>query len=202
MFIIAVTGGLASGKSTACEYFRSRGAVVIELDSVGHRLLEPGTDVYKDIVAEFGEEILGPEGRIERPLLARVAFRSFENTRKLNAITHHAIAAEVLPGLTEMGLLQNPPAVVVIDVPLLVEAPVYAEMADVVLAISAPEELRVARAVERGMMEYDARARIASQSTDVQRAAMADHVIVNDSSLEEFQTQLARFWTEVVEGAA
>lgn len=202
MFTIVVTGGLAAGKTTANEYFRSRGAVVIDLDSVGHRLLAPGTDVHRRLVETFGDGILDESGTIDRASLAAAAFRSYETAMRLNSIVHPAIAAEVLPGLTEMGLLQNPPPLVVVDVPLLVEAPVYAEMADIVLAISAPEESRIARAVARGMAEGDARARMGSQATDMQRAAMADYEIVNDSTLEDFRAALARFWHEVVEGAA
>lgn len=200
MYIITVTGGLAAGKGVACDYFHSRGAVVIDLDDVARRLLVPGHKIAVSLTEEFGEEILGEDGSIDRARLAKRAFADDASTSKLNKIVHPAVASEVLPGLTEMGLLQNPPRYVVLDVPMLVEAPVYVEMADVVVAIFAPEEIRVARAVDRGMDEADARARIARQATESERQAIADTVIENATTREEFLAALERFWDEVVEG--
>ncbi len=201
MFIITVTGGLAAGKSLACEYFRDRGAVVIDLDDVAHRLLLPGTPLVSRIAERFGDDVLDGEGGVDRALLARRAFADEDSARALNEIMHPAIARDVMPGLTEMGLLQNPPPYVALDVPMLVEAPLFAEVADVVVAISAPEETRVRRAVERGMDEEDARARIACQATDEERAEMADAVIENTGTKEQFLSALERFWDEVVEVA-
>ena len=98
--------------------------------------------------------------------------------------------------------MDRPPAVVVLEVPLLVEAPAFAEFGDVVLAIEAPESVRVARAVAFGRAEGDARARIACQAPDGARAALADRVIVNDSSIKDFERELERFWDEVVAPSA
>ena len=199
MYVLAVTGGIGAGKTTAVERLRSKGAVVISLDESAKRHLAPGTSVYDAVVEEFGEGILAEDGRIDTAALARTAFSSPERAARLNAIVHPAVVREIAPGLTEMGLLQNPPRVVVIDVPLLVEAPVFAELVGEVLAISAPEEERVRRAVARGMDEDDVRSRMACQATDEEREAMAGHVIVNDGTLEEFQEAVDRFWQEVVE---
>ena len=200
MYIVTVTGGLAAGKGVACDYFHSRGAVVIDLDEVARRFLAPGHPIAVRLVEEFGEGILDEGGGIDRAKLAKRAFEDDASALKLNKIVHPAVASEVLPGLTEMGLLQNPPRYVVLDVPMLVEAPVYVEMADVVVTISAPEEIRLARAVDRGMDEADARARIARQATESERQALADTVIMNATTREEFLAALERFWDGVVEG--
>ena len=97
MYAIALTGGIGAGKSVAAEYFASRGAVVIDLDGVATRLLEPWTDTCTAVVAEFGNDILGPDGRVDRAKLARVAFADDESAARLNRIMHPAVASEVMP---------------------------------------------------------------------------------------------------------
>lgn len=198
MFILVVTGGLGAGKSTATEYFASRGAVVFDLDTIAHRLLVPGTATHALVVKEFGEGVLGPDGGIDRAKLAEVAFADAESARRLNRITHQAVFREIGPGLTEMGLLPYPPAVVVLEVPMLVEAPEFMEFADLTVAVIAPVEKRVERAVAAGMSEPDARARIACQAKDEERIRIADHVIVNASDMRTFTAELERFWDEVI----
>jgi dephospho-CoA kinase len=198
MYIVAITGGIGAGKTIAADYFASRGAVVIDLDDVARGVLQPGTAVFARVVEAFGDEILDDGGAIDRAKLADVAFASDEATQRLNAIMHPAIASEVMPGLTDMGLLQNPPPLVVLVVPLLVEAPVYAEIADVIVTIEATVEDRIARVVERGMDEADARARVARQSTAAERAALADYVIPNAGTPEDYEARLAQIWDEVV----
>ncbi|MDY0086936.1 MAG: dephospho-CoA kinase [Coriobacteriia bacterium] len=201
MYVIALTGGIGAGKTTAAEVFRARGAVVLSLDDIAKRHLAPGMPVHDQIVAEFGAGVLEDGGTIDRRKLAATVFSSPERARRLNAIVHPAILREVGPGLRDMGLLLNPPRVVVLDVPLLVEAPVFGELAERVLAISAPENLRIGRAVEAGMDEADVRARIRCQATDAQREEMADEVIRNEGSLTEFQEALERYWDEVIADA-
>ena len=202
MYVLAVTGGLGAGKTTATDFLRSRGAVVLLLDDIARRQLEPGMPVFERVVEAFGPGVLDADGRIDTDALAGEAFSSAERARELNAIVHPAVLREVAPGLTEMGLLPNPPRMVAIDIPLLVEAPVFAELVDEVLAISAPEEMRVERAVARGMSEADARARIACQATDAEREAVADHVIINDTTLDEYLERLTRFWDDVIDDGA
>ncbi len=198
MHTIVVTGGLGAGKSTAAEYFRDRGAVVICLDSVAHSLMAPGSDLLGRVVEAFGADVLFADGSLDRSALARKAFAGPDAAERLNAIVHPAVAAEVGPALQDLRLLPEPPQVVVIEVPLLAEAPVFAELADQVLAIEAPEEARVARAAARGMSADEARARIDAQASDAQRAELADAVVRNDGSADQFQAALERFWTERV----
>lgn len=194
MFVILVTGGLGAGKSTAAKYFGTRGAVVLDLDEIGHRLLRPGSPAHPALIAAFGEEVVAEDGTIDRPALAKLAFASHKSAAKLNSIMHPAVFKDIGPGLTQMGLLPAPPQVVVLEVPLLVEAPEFTEFADEVLAVVAPLEQRVARAVAGGMPEADARARIGCQATDEERIRIADHVVINAGTLEAFLDELERFW--------
>lgn len=198
MFVIAVTGGIGSGKTTATRHFRSKGAVVVDLDNIAHRLLEPGSGPYTQIVETFGPEVVDEQGHIDRPALAHEAFASKESCTLLNQIMHPAVMREVLPSLVGLRLLAEPPTVVVIEVPLLVEAPAFAEAADIVLAVSADDEVRLNRCIAYGRTEDDALARMACQASDGEREALADRTIVNEGSLEDFLAALDRFWEEVV----
>jgi dephospho-CoA kinase len=196
MRVVVVTGGIGAGKSTAGEFLRSKGAVAIDTDRVAETLLEKGSPTLAHVAEEFGPDVLAPDGSLDRGALADAAFRSLASTRSLNAIVHPAIAREVGPSIANMRLLPDPPSVVVLEVPLIVEAPVFAEIADVVLAIAAPSEARIARAVAAGRAEDDVRRRLAVQASDMRREALADVVIENAGSKEEFLGELERFWDE------
>lgn len=198
MFVIVVTGGLGAGKSTACEYFRSRGATVVGLDEVAARVLAKGSPTLGMVAKHFGDDVLYADGSLDRAALAREAFSSVEATAALNDIVHPAVAREVGPALAEIRMMPHQPDVVVLEVPLLAEAPVFAELADEVVAIVAPEHLRVERAVARGMSDVDARRRIRVQATDAERAEMADVVIANDRDEDAFLERLAQYWEERV----
>jgi len=202
MFVIVVTGGIGAGKSVAVERFRSRGAVVLDLDDIAARLLADDPVLTYRVREAFGESVFDAAGQLDRAALAHAAFATTEAAAELNRIVHPAVAREVIPSLTDLQLLPFPPQVVVIDVPLLVEAPIFAEVADSVLAIEAPVETRVTRAVSRGMAEHDVRRRIACQATDAERAALAKRTIVNDGSLEDFNRALDRYWDETAAGHA
>ena len=195
MQVIVVTGGLGSGKSTAAKYFRSRGAWTLDLDDIAAKLLSPGTALLDRVASEFGgDEVLLPDGRLDRPALARKAFATSEATMRLNSIVHPAVAREVGVAIDQMRLLGEPPVAVVFEVPLLAEAPVLAEVADSVLAIVAPERLRISRAVARGMDEDEATRRIRRQASDADRAVLANAVILNAGDADEFEEELAAFW--------
>jgi len=198
MFVLVITGGLGAGKSTAAEFFRSRGATVIDLDDVAARVLEKGSPVLQRVAAEFGDDILLADGSLDRAALARVAFATPADAKRLNAIVHPAVAREVGPPLRELEMLPMRPEVVVLEVPLLAEAPVYRELADAVLAIVAPMEVRIARAVASGLDRADAVRRVSAQATDAERAALADVVIVNDADETHYHQALGRYWDEYV----
>jgi len=204
MQVIVLTGGIGAGKSTAAEFFRTRGAVALDLDDIAARLLSPGSPLLARVAEEFGgDEVLLADGRLDRPALARVAFTTPEVTQQLNAIVHPAVVREIGPSIADMRLLQEPPPVIVLEVPLLAEAPVFAELADIVVAIVGPESVRAARAIARGMAPDDVARRMRSQATDAERAELADVLIVNDGPIERFTSALERFWEEyVVDGGA
>lgn len=198
MYVLALTGGLGSGKSTAAEVFADRGAVVIDLDDIGKSLLEEAPAVRDRVIEEFGPEVRSDDGAVDRAALARLAFATEAATRKLNAIMHPAILAAVAGALDALALQGEPPQVVVLVVPLLAESPLFLEPVDAVLAISADEETRIARVLARGMSREDAENRLARQAGDAERREIADYVIDNEGTLEEFRAMVAEFWdTEI-----
>jgi dephospho-CoA kinase len=196
MRVVVITGGIGAGKSTAAAFLREKGAVVINSDRVAEQVLHKGSPVLDRIVEAFGPDVLLADGSLDRPALAREAFASLARTAELNAIVHPAVAREIGPSIANLRLLPDPPSVVVLEVPLLAEAPVFAELADVVVAIVAPERLRLERAIASGFSAADASRRLAVQASDAQRAALADTVIVNDADKERFLDELDRFWDE------
>lgn len=199
MYILALTGGLGSGKSTAAELLEQLGAVVIDLDVVAKTLLEEVPAVRDRVVAAFGEKIVGPDGKIDRGALAAEAFTSAERTSELNAIVHPAVLAAVSGALDTLALQGEPPRVVVLVIPLLAESPLFLEEVDAVLAISAPEDVRLERVVGRGMPLADAEARLSRQVGDAERREIADYVIENDSDIESFRRAVLEFWETEIE---
>ena len=194
MYVLAVTGGIGSGKSTATRLFAERGAVVIDLDDLAKAMIDPYGPLVDVVAAEFGRDLLTDEGGIDHARLAKQAFASPENARRLDAIVHPGVLSATGGALDMLAAQGRPPAVVVIDIPLLVEAPTFFEIVDAVLAISADEDTRFERLAARGMSEEDARARMAAQATDAERRDVADWVLNNDGSIESFRHELAAFW--------
>ena len=198
MYVLALTGGLGSGKSTAAQVFAERGAVVIDLDEIGKTLLTQAAVVRERVVGAFGEGILGADGLIDRAALAAAAFATEEGTARLNAIMHPAILAAVAGALDTLALQGEQPPAVVLVIPLLVESPLFLEPVDAVLAISANEDVRIERAMARGMSREDAENRLARQASDGERREIADYVIENDGDIESFQAAIGEFWdTEI-----
>lgn len=202
MHVIVITGGIASGKSTACEHLQSKGAVVISTDAIAHGILASNPGKRDELVKAFGSGILDSAGHIDRKALAAIVFRDPQATSRLNAITHPAILRELSEGVAALRLLQSPPEVVIVEIPLLAEAPAFAEVADTVLAIEAPERDRVERALLWGRDEGDIRRRVALQATDAERSSLADTVIVNDGSKEELLGKLDEYWELVTSRGA
>jgi dephospho-CoA kinase len=198
LFVLVVTGGIGSGKSEAARFFAAKGALVLDLDETARDIVLPDPTVRKHLVDAFGRHILRPDGAVSAPGLAEAAFSSEGGAARLNAIVHPAVTRALDAELARLRALPQAPAVVVVEVPLLAEAPHVREGADRVLALAAPAELRVGRAVERGMAETDARARLAAQATDAERAALADDVIVNDGGLDDLRRELQAYWEREV----
>jgi dephospho-CoA kinase len=186
---VGLTGGVGSGKSTVSALLAEHGAVVIDADAIAREVVEPGTQGFEAVVAEFGAGIVGPDGGLDRPALAAVVFRDEDRRAALNAIVHPLVGQRT----AELMAAAPAGAVVVFDIPLLVENDLAASF-DVVVVVQATVETRLARLAGRGMAETDARERMAVLATDEQRRAVADEVIVNDGSRDELRERVSALW--------
>lgn len=198
MKIIVVIGGIGSGKSTVSAAFRDLGAAFIDLDVVGHDILLRD-DLKADLVAAFGPEIIGADGEVVRPELAKRAFVSPEKTALLNATTHPRLIEEAkrrLAAFEEDGALATIIEISPYDGP---EGSfgVFTDMADAVVAVVAPIDVRVKRATGK-FSEEDVRNRIARQASDDERRGWATHVVVNDSTIEKLRWEVEEIWDSVV----
>ncbi|MCZ2856982.1 dephospho-CoA kinase [Blastococcus sp. VKM Ac-2987] len=196
MLRIGLTGGIGSGKSTVSRLLADRGALVVDADRIARAVLEPGTPGLAAVAAEFGDGVLAADGSLDRAALAAVVFADAGARRRLDALVHPLVRQRS----AELIAAAPADAVVVNDVPLLVETG-QAGSYDLVLVVETDVETRVARLIERGLTEADARARIAAQATDEQRRAVADVVLDNSGTQAELAEQLDRLWTERVEPA-
>ncbi|WP_425846159.1 dephospho-CoA kinase [Agrococcus sp. TSP3-2-1] len=193
MPLVALTGGIASGKSTIAGRLAERGAVVVDADALVRELQHPGQPVLREIAEAFGEHLLLPDGSLDRAALGALVFADDAARRQLNGIVHPAVGRESARRF-RAALDADPEAVVVYDVPLLVEARA-SDPWELVVVAHAPADVRVARLVAlRGMDEADARARVASQASDEQRLAIADVVIDTAGDLEHTLAQADALW--------
>lgn len=194
MVRVGLTGGIGSGKSEVSARLAAKGAVVIDADLLAREVVAPGTDGLREVVEAFGNEVLTAEGALDRPALGMLVFGDEPARRKLEAIIHPRVRARA----AEIEASADPDAVIVHDIPLLVETG-QADRFDLVLVVDVPPELQVARLVaNRGMSEDEARARIASQATREQRLAAADVVVPNDGSLAELDARIDEIWPRLV----
>jgi dephospho-CoA kinase len=198
MLMVGLTGGIGSGKSAVAARMVELGAVLIDADLLARDAVAPGTPGLAEVVAAFGAELLTGTGELDRAAMARVVFSDPDARRRLEAIVHPRVRAA-----TEARVAAAPAdAIVVNELPLLVEAGL-AGAYDLIVVVLAGVDLRVARLVrDRGMAETEVRARIAAQATDEQRRAVADVVITNDGSLAELRSTVDRAWFDRIRPAA
>jgi dephospho-CoA kinase len=190
VLVIGLTGGIGSGKSTASALLAAKGAVVLDADAITRSLQVPGTDVFAAIVERFGPSVVGPDGELDRAALAEVVFADEQAKRDLEGIVHPAVGAVMVQRLQE---LTDTDAVVIYDVPLLVESGRKGYGA--VIVVDVDPEIAITRLVEqRGMTEADARARIANQVSREERLAVADRVLDNSGTREQLQLQVDEAW--------
>ncbi|NQX06788.1 dephospho-CoA kinase [Rathayibacter sp. VKM Ac-2856] len=193
MHLAALTGGIASGKSTVARRLAELGAVVVDADRLAREVVEPGEPALAAIAERFGPGTLRADGTLDRAALGAIVFSDSSAREDLNAITHPAVSRRSQE-LFAAAAAADPSAVVVYDVPLLAEARGAAEF-DEVVVVHAPEETRVERLVAlRGMTEAEARARVGSQASDEERLALADAVIDASGTLEETLSQVDALW--------
>ncbi|WP_061006317.1 dephospho-CoA kinase [Mycolicibacterium mucogenicum] len=192
MLRIGLSGGIGAGKSTVSSTFAAEGAIVVDGDVIAREVVEPGTEGLAALVAAFGEDILLPDGSLNRPALAAVAFSDEDKRKTLNGIVHPLV------GKRRAELIDAAPvgSVVVEDIPLLVESQM-APLFPLVIMVHADEDVRVARLIEhRGFSEEDARARIAAQATIEQRQAVADVWLDNHGSADELAAKARELWEQ------
>jgi dephospho-CoA kinase len=197
MFMVGLTGGIGSGKSTVAAMLAARGAVVVDADAIAREVVEPGRPALARLVERFGPEILAPDGSLDRAALAAAAFVSEEAKKDLEAITHPAIAEEFLRRVAEAP----PDAIVVHDVPLLVESARGYDYGAVIV-VEAPLEVRLARLEARGVPREDAQRRIAHQASDEERRKVATWVVDNSGDLARLEAQVEGIWRELRARAA
>jgi dephospho-CoA kinase len=194
MLMVGLTGGIGAGKSAVAARLAALGALVIDADRLAREAVAPGSDGLAEVVRVFGEDVLDARGALDRPSLGRLVFGDEAARRRLEEIVHPRVRART----AELINAAPPDAIVVNDVPLLVEAGL-AGAYDLVIVVLAPEPVRVARLVsERGMTREEAEARIAAQASDDQRRAIADVVIDNSGSLADLVRQVDRVWHDVL----
>ena len=214
MLRVGLTGSLGSGKSTVAAMLRSLGAVVIEADALGRDLMEPGHEVFDQIVTQFGPQVLSADGRLNRSRLAEIAFNE-GHLQDLNAIVHPAVI-DLQRRLMNEAFARNPKAVAVIESALIFEVvrdarargdkdsglADWRRRIDRIIVVTAPDDLKIARFVARlnlppekqAAAEADARSRLAHQIPDAEKAAQADYVIDNSGDLASLQQQVNALW--------
>jgi dephospho-CoA kinase len=190
--LIGLTGGIGSGKSSVSALLAGRGAVIVDADAITRDLQRPGEPVFASIVERFGPEVVGADGTLDRPALAAIAFGDTAALADLNALVHPAVGAAIAAAIEAHA---GTDAVVVLDVPLLVESTNPRSDLAGLLVVDCPVDVAVERLVsQRGMDEADARARIARQASREQRLERADHVIDNAGPPEALPALVAEAW--------
>ena len=188
---VALTGGIASGKSTVVAILEELGAVVIDSDKLAREVVEPGTPGLAAVVEEFGEEVLAEDGSLDRPALGRVVFADEARRKRLEAILHPLIRQRS----AAIAAAADPAALVVHDIPLLVESG-QADRFDAVVVVDVPVEIQVDRMMaDRGWTREDAESRVRAQASREDRLAVATYVVDNTGTREDLRDRV----TEVVE---
>jgi len=189
MLKVALTGGIATGKSDVLERFRRRGVPCLDADHLAHGVTAAGTEATTAIAARFGDDVLAADGSVDRARLGPIVFADESARRDLEALVHPAVYRAIAAGLRAFDLLGGFP-VAIVDVPLLYESGRERDF-DRVIATTCPAEMQLARLLERGLNETDARQRMAAQWPADKKAARADFVIRTDGTFEETDHQVA-----------
>ena len=200
MLRVGLTGGIGSGKSQVTRLLAAKGAVVVDADVVAREVVEPGTEGLRRVVEDFGEQVLRPDGTLDRAALGALVFADPERLQKLNAIVHPLIGQRTAELVAAAE--QSDAHVLVHDVPLLVENGLT-ELYDEVVVVAADPRTQLDRLVRlRGMAEEQARQRIAAQAPLEDKLAAATAVLRNDGSLRDLAEQVDRLWDDLVRKAS
>jgi len=195
MYLIGLTGGIASGKSVVAQRLAKHGGVHVDADALAREVVAPGTPGLAAIEAQFGRDVIAADGSLNRAALGAVIFTDPEKRTKLNEITHPAVWIQARKRFAAAAAA-DPTSVVIYDVPLLVEASGDRQMDfDLIVVVHASTETRIQRLIElRGMTREEAMHRLNSQASDAERLAIADVVIDSDGSIDATQQQADELW--------
>jgi len=196
--VLAVTGGIASGKSVVAEMLESLGAPVIDTDIIARWVVKPEKPAWKEIVAYFGDKIIEENRRLDRKKLSDIVFRDPVKRKKLESFTHPAIMEELARQVNEIAK-KDPAAIIQAVVPLLIEIKAQDHFHKV-LVIHVPNEIQIARLVKRdGITREEAANILKAQMPIDDKVAYADFVIHNENSLEETRRQVKALWKKLNE---
>ncbi len=196
MIVVGLTGGIASGKSTVARMFAEEGAYIIDLDELSRLVVEPHKPAWRDIVRHFGDEILTEERTLDRDRLGSVVFSDPAKRRKLEGIVHPRIL-EAYGKRLQRILEKNEQAIVIADVPLLMEVEMEGSF-DKVIVVYIPPESQMKRIVQRnGLSQEEARNRLKSQMPIEEKARRGDFVIDNSGTLEETGRQVKEIYEKL-----
>jgi dephospho-CoA kinase len=198
LFTVALTGGIASGKSTVCSLLEEKGANILDSDLLAREVVKKGEPAWQEIVDHFGKEILGAKGEIERQKLADIVFNDHRERSFLNSVTHPRIFQLMADKLREMENQSDSQKIVILDIPLLIEANASG-LFDYTLVVDASPETQVERLImDRGSSAEEAWARIRSQAPRPERLQFADFVIINEGNLEDLKLEVDRAWESIL----
>jgi dephospho-CoA kinase len=195
MYLVGLTGGIASGKSLVVQRLVEHGAEVVDADLIAREIVAPGTETWRRIREHFGDEIIGPDGAIDRQALGRIVFADEDKRRLLNELTHPRVIAEIADRLEMLTAFDG---VVVVAVPLLVEAGIDRGYEDVVVVASRPET-QIRRLVDlRGLSPEAAEARVRAQAPLEEKLAVATHVLWNEGTIEQLLAETDQLAKELL----
>jgi dephospho-CoA kinase len=197
MLHVGLTGNIASGKSYAAMLFAEMGAHIIDADRVAHRLLFSGTKTYQTIVEAFGEQILAPDGEIDRKGLGRIVFSHPAKRALLNQLTHHEVGAEILRQIFELEQA-SARGIVIVDAALIVETGGY-KMYDRLIVVTCDPSLQIARLMSRDQLsETEAKARMSSQLPIEEKLKLADYTIDTSGTLKQTRDQAEAIYRDLL----
>ena len=191
---VGLTGGIGAGKSTVADLFSKRGAVVIRSDELARQVIEPQTPGFKQVTSRFGNEIVNDEGNIDRAKLAQVVFNDDGALKDLENIIHPLVRERTNQLMSE----QTSETIIVNEIPLLLEKKMESLFDFLVIVISS-EKNRLERLSQKGVLEDQAKARMAKQVNDQVRKAAADFLIVNDGNLDQLEADVQNIWQTLQE---
>lgn len=202
MLKVALTGGIATGKSYVCSRFAALGAPTLDADLLARKAVAPGSAGLGAVVARFGPEVLAPDGTLDRTRLAAIVFADDAARRDLEAIVHPAVYADIEAWLASLSARVPPPPLAVVDVPLLFETGAAGRF-DVVVVAACPPALQVARVMARdGATEAEARRRLAAQWPIEEKVRRADIVIRTDGSFADTDRQVREVYAALLRRAS